>query len=646
MTGFRRAILLILAVLLPGLLGLIAESAGAAEYIDSYRSEIAIARNGQVTVTEIISVNAEGRDIRHGIFRDFPLYMVDDKGRRQKVGVELLSVLRDGEEEAFHTESVTGGTRIYMGSAETLLDPGRHTYELTYRTDRQIRFFDDHDEFYWNVTGNGWLFRIREVTAVVTLPDGVRASNTAFFTGPEGANGKDARSFGGVTSPGFVTTRTLGAHEGLTIVVAMPKGSIDPPSADQARAYLLRDNINLIIGGSGLILVALYYLWFWRRVGRDPARGTVVPRWDAPDGLSPALVNYIDNKGFSGAGWDALSASFIDLAVKGHVTLEDLENRITVRRTDKAAGKLPTGQAALLSQLGGEGDELIIDKENGERVQKVAAHFRSAIEKEHRGKYYRGNIGPIIGGVVLSLLVIAALLGFGDFDADLAGFLIGPVFFGVFFGSMAVRLGKRAGASRSLFRRILSVLIFAAIALVGLAVLGGFVLVLLVEAVDNGQWPVFAALAGIVLVNAVFFFLMGAPTPLGAKLMDGIEGLRLYLTVAEKDRLNMAGAPKMSPQHFETLLPYAVALGVEKPWSETFETWLSTAAAGASTYQPGWYHGGSFGNFGGSIGGFSSSMASTIASTIPAPKSSSSSGFSSSGGFSGGGGGGGGGGGW
>jgi Predicted membrane protein (DUF2207) len=648
-TGLRRAILLTLALLLPVLLGFAAGAARAAEYIDSYRSEIDLARDGQVTVTEIITVNAEGRDIRRGIFRDFPLYMVDGDGRRQKVGFEVLSVLRDGEEEAWHTEAVTGGMRVYMGSAETLLDPGRHTYELTYRTDRQIRFFEDHDEFYWNVTGNGWLFRIREATAVVTLPDGVRATDTGFFTGAQGSTARDARRFGGMTSPGFVTTRPLGAGEGLTIVIAMPKGSIQPPSADQARDYFLRDNINLIIGGIGLVLVTLYYVWFWRRVGRDPARGVVVPRWDPPDGLSPALVNYVDNKGFSGAGWEALSASLIDLAVKGYVILDDLKSGITVRRTGKTAAKLPTGQAALLSELGGEGDELIIDKDNGERVQKVAAAFRSSIEKEHRGKYYKGNIGPIIGGVALSIAVILVLLGFGDFDPDLAGFLIGPVFFGVFFGSMAVRFGKRASSGRSLAGRIFSIIVLAFIGLVGLTVLGGLAVALVAEAFDNGQWPVFAALAGIVLVNAVFFFLMDAPTPLGAKLMDGVEGLRLYLTVAETDRMNMAGAPAMSPQHFEKLLPYAVALGVEKPWSETFETWLAQAvsAAEAGAYQPGWYHGGSIGNFGGAIGGFSSSMASTIASTIPAPKtSSSSSGFSSGGGFSGGGGGGGGGGGW
>src|SRR5690606_4449536 len=128
------------------------------------------------------------------------------------------------------------------------------------------------------------------------------------------------------------------------------------------------------------------------------------------------------------------------------------------------------------------------------------------------------------------------------------------------------------------------------------------------------------------------------------------EGLRQYLTLAEKDRINMAGAPEMSPRHYETLLPYAVALGVEKPWSQTFDRWLLTAAAaGAATaYQPAWYHGEGFssGRFSDRLGGFAGSRAGTMRSSLPDPPKSSSSGFSSGGGSSGGGGGGGGGGGW
>lgn len=638
--------LLVLLLTLQGLMLGMGGAARAAEYIAAFRSEIQLSREGNVTVTEIITVNAEGKDIRRGIFRDFPLYMVDAKGKRQKVGFEVLTVTRDGRPENWRTESVSGGVRIYLGSAETQLDRGLHTYELTYRTDRQIRYQESYDEFYWNVTGNGWMFRIDQASAVVQLPVGVKALNTTFFTGAEGSTGKDARRTGSDTAPGFVTVRPLSPNEGLTIAIAMPKGSILPPSDAQQRGWFWRDNINFIIGIPGLGLVTLYYFWFWRRVGRDPPRGIVVPRWHPPEGLSPALVNYVDNKGFSGEGWDALSASFIDLAVGGYVALEDLKTRIVVRRTEKPApANLPVGQSVLLQQLGGKGDAFVIDKANGTKVQSVAKLFRSAIEREHRGRYYKGNVGYIVGGVLLSIVVLVTLLVLGDFDPDNVGFLIPPVLFGVIWGGVALRVGKSLYRKRSILARIGAVLVFAVVGFIGLIAAGAFFIGVM-EALDSADWPVFAVVGGVTLINAIFFFLMGAPTPLGAKLMDEVEGLRTYLTLAEQDRMNMADAPEMSPRHFETLLPYAVALGVEKPWSRTFEIWLATAAAGAAaaSYHPGWYSGDSFGSFGENIGGFSSSMASTIASTIPQPVASSSSGFS--GGSSGGGGGGGGGGGW
>ena len=624
--------------------------AAAAEVILSYHSDIQVAADGELTVAETITVNAEGRDIRRGIFRDFPLTMEDDEGRTVRVGFDVLSVTRDGEPENWRTESITGGIRIYTGSEDVFLDRGEHTYVITYRTDRQIRYFDDHDELYWNVTGNGWSFRIEQASARVTLPEGARITDTVAYTGPRGAADTDVTMRVRDNSAVFATTRPLAPNEGLTIVVGIEKGVIAPPSADDLRSWWFRDNINAILGFGGLALVALYYARNWLRVGRDPAGGIVVPRWDPPEGLSPALVNYVDNKGFSGAGWTALSASALDLAVKGYVTLDDLKNSIIIRRTDKIPAKpLPAGQAALLKDIGGPGEELVIDKENGTRVQTVGSNFRAAIEKEHRGRYYRSNAGYVTGGVVLSLVVLGALLLFGNVEPDLLFILAVPVFFAAVFGRVAVKIGRGLRRGGSLLSKIVSIVLVGVFGFIAISVISGVLLVALTEFTADTHWPALVAVGGIVLINVIFFFLMGAPTPLGRRRMDEIEGLRIYLTLAEKDRMNMRGAPEMSPQHFETLLPYAVALGVEKPWSRTFETWLATAAAGAAaaSYAPTWYSGDSATGFGDRIGGFSSSMASTIASTIPAPAaSSSSSGFSSGGGFSGGGGGGGGGGGW
>ncbi|MDX0884280.1 DUF2207 domain-containing protein [Sinorhizobium medicae] len=624
-------------------------AAAAEEFISAYHSVIGVAKDGTLTVTETITANVEGNQIRRGIYRDFPLTFVDERDRRSKVDFKLLSVERDGDDEDYRTESINGGIRIYTGNADVLLPHGEHTFQITYETSRQIRFFDDHDELYWNVTGTEWAFPIEEATATVTLPDGVKAKALDVFTGGYGATEKDARAVEEGDEIFFATTRRLRPQEGLTVAIKLPKGSIERPTPSQENIWWLRDHAALVIAGAGLLFVTLYYGRAWIRVGRDPTRGVMVPRWDPPEGVSPALVNYIDNKGFSGGGWTALSAAALNLAVRGHVVLEDLKNAIIITATGKTGEKLPTGEAALMRAVEAADGKLTIDRENGKRIQAAGSGFRSAMEREHRGKYYRANKSYVVVGIVLSAATLAALLIFGGLSEDSIPFVIVPVFLAVFIAAFAVSVGKSFRRSSSVRRRILSIVVLA---FMGFVLFTEFssILAALFSASDPADLPLFFAIGGIVLVNGLFYFLMGAPTPLGTRMMDGIDGLRQYLTLAEKDRLNMQSAPEMSPGHFETLLPYAVALGVEKPWSETFERWLLAASAGAAAaaYQPSWYHGDSFGpgSFTDTIGGLAGSMTDKITSSLPPPARSSSSGFSSGGGFSGGGGGGGGGGGW
>ena len=616
--------------------------AAAEEFISSYHSVVDVAKSGQLTVTETITARAESNRIKRGIFRDFPLYALDGNGNRTKVGFDVLSVERDGSKEDWRTESIDGGIRIYTGHADRLLPVGDHIFQITYTTDRQIRYFDGYDELSWNVTGNGWQFPMREISATVSLPQGVAPTGTAVFTGRLGAKGKDARALTEGNEVFFASTRPFYQGEGMTIAVKLPKGAVDAPSASQERSWWLQDHLGLLISGIGLLVVLAYYYKAWASVGRDPAEGLIVPRWDPPEGVSPALINYIDNRGFSGEGWTAISATMLELAVKSYVVLEDLKKSIVIRRTDKKIeDSLPVGQRTLLSSIGAPGDSLTINKTNGVKVQKAGDDFRAGIEKEHRGKYYRSNFAYIVGGLMLSITIILATLFTGNFDENEIGGMIALVFTSVFLAVGATIFGKMRKSAKSLMSRIGSIFVMAVAGFAAFTTIASLLATLFLDhTYDNGSLAV-GAIGLIVLINMLFLFLMGAPTPLGRKLMDGIEGLRLYLTVAEKDRMNMQGAPQMSPQHFEKLLPYAVALGVEKPWSQAFETWLATAKAGE--YSPGWYSG-NYSNFSGRIGGFSSSMASTIASTIPAPVSSSSSSFSGGGGSSGSGGGGGGGG--
>ena len=626
-----------------------AASALAAEEIRNFHALIDVGADGTLTVTETLTVNAERRQISRGIFRDIPLRYEDETGRVREVRLDVKSVMRDGRSEPYTVERSSGVLRIRIGDANVLLQPGTHTYEIIYDTTRQIRYFDDHDELYWNVTGNGWDFPILKSSAEIRLPAGAAADDVTYFTGRYGSTEQAARAQRVDNGNRILveTTRVLGRREGLTAVVSIPKGVVAPLSEAEKRADWWRDNLGWIVGAGGLALVLGFYLWAWNRVGRDPPRDVVVPRWTPPDDTSPALANYIEKRGFRGMGWDAFSASMIDLAVKGHLELEQPKKTMTIRRKGNGIPKeIGIGQQAILRALPKDGDTLTVNKSNGETVQTVGRAFRQAMETEHRNKFYRANPIYLVGGTFMSVIVFVFIIAFGGLSPETIGAAFGMIIPSVVIAIAAVNIGRRFRAASSLGARILAVAAAAFAGFIALNIMAGILGMLTQFTFDP---RVLAAIAGLVITNIVFFFIMGAPTPIGQKRSAEIAGLKQYLTLAEKDRMNMQGAPEMSPQHFETLLPYAVALGVEKPWSRTFDAWLATAlAAGTVAYAgPSWYHGSDFssGKIGSSLGNMTSSLSNSFTASLPTP-SSSSSGFSSSGGFSGGGGGGGGGGGW
>ena len=153
-----------------------AASAMADERILDYQSDIEVFVDGSMQVTETIRVRAEQKEIKRGIYRDFPTDYKDRFGNRYRVGFEVVEAKRDGHREDWHTKDQGNGVRVYLGDKNVYLDKGAYTYAITYRTNRQLGFFDDHDELYWNVTGNHWSFPIDAVSVRVTLPEGLRSS--------------------------------------------------------------------------------------------------------------------------------------------------------------------------------------------------------------------------------------------------------------------------------------------------------------------------------------------------------------------------------------------------------------------------------------------------------------------------------------
>ena len=213
----------------------LAGPARADERILSWHSHIVVEKSGDLRVTETIVIRAEGDKIKRGIYLDIPL-LLDDRFKplRRTLGLpitkpfEVVSVKRDGKKENYRTEKIgQGGIRIRIGRAEVFLDPGSYTYEITYRTGRQLYFEKNRDALYWNVHGTEWGFPADKVGATVVLPEGIKGTKVWGYTGKRGAMGEDYRAELTETGATIEATRPFRARENLTVMLEWPPGLLD-----------------------------------------------------------------------------------------------------------------------------------------------------------------------------------------------------------------------------------------------------------------------------------------------------------------------------------------------------------------------------------------------------------------------------------
>jgi len=636
-----------------------AKTAFAAELIHSFDSTVRVAKDGELTVTEAIRVQADGREIRHGIYRDFPLTFKGADGKVREVDFKLLGVERDGKPERYSTTRQHGVIRIYAGSKNLDVPRGEHTYVFRYRTGRQIRWFDGRPELNWNVTGNFWRFPIFQVNYSLELADGARPLRWTAYTGPLGARGGSWRATTDTSGALMVaTTRSLAPGEGLTVVAELPTEAVDPPSESQLLWYRLKDNRAWIFAGLGLLVVLGYYFVAWEMVGRDPKGGAIIPLFHPPPNISPALANYIHNWGLGRDKWRAFTAAALSLAERGLLRFDDSSGTLTLKAIGKEVpARLPVGERAVLDWVNGQGGLAIISDDHGESIGKVGDNFTKTIERENRNRFFRRNLGYVIAGLAMTAAVIGGVLAFGGLqDQDLT--VLGSfAFFGFIVGMFLVHLLQMLFSGLSLnglIRGAMSIVFLAIFISIANSLLKEWSPKALIDGlpafwafVENYPFS-FALVGGFAMVNGLFVYLLRAPTALGRPVMDQLDGLRLYLQTAESDRLNL-NAPEITAERFEALLPYAVALDVEKPWSDAFASALRRAhpddSDPMSHYRSGWSSGSwSSSNFSSSVSSSIAGVSSALASAVPV--SSGSSGFTGGGGGSGGGGGGGGGGGW
>jgi len=626
-----RRLLLALALLLAG-----AAPAGAAERILDFVAEIGLAADGALTVTETITVQAVGDAIRHGIYRDIPTTRPDALGIRRRVDFAVLAVTRNGAPATHRVKRIADGERIHISDPRVVLPPGVYRFTITYRIQPRLRVLEDADELYWNVTGNFWTFPIDQASARVTLPPGAGILRVDAYTGPAGARGRAVRArFQPDTVAEFQTTAPLGAAEGLTIAVAFPKGIVASPEKAEGGRGILQENAPVLIALAGVVVVAVYFLVVWRRVGRDPRPNPIIPRFEPPDGLPPATLGYLYRRRYDMA---LFAATLTNLAVRRQLHISVAKGRYRLSRSGTAApdaGLAPL-DAAVTARLFAGGPELDLSQGRVKAVKEANALLRRGLRKQAQPAWIRNNTWWLVGGIAILAVAVAT--------AEVILFLRGTEAIGasVVLAAIVATLPKALRAVvRGLRQRRsgLASWIVLAVTCLGPAIPLIFAVPVARALAEEGpeSLAVGVLAAAGALLCVVASTALQATTPEGARLRDEAAGLRMFLTIGERERLEALYPPNITPTVFERFLPYAIALDCQNEWAAIF-----AATVEAAGYQSdGWSSSDSDSSSPSTVADFAGPSLASAAADAAGSDSSGSDGGGSSGGGDGGGGGGG-----
>ena len=550
--------------------------------ITKFHADITVNEDASLLIKETILVKFH--ESRHGIYREIPFKYTDERGNTIKTPFHVESVTDHGGTGRKYRVTKKGNIiNIRIGDPRQYVE-GFQTYVITYKVENALLFFDDHDELYWNVTGNYWWSPIQEASAQVSLAGKEQSRNlwASCYTGAFGSRASLCRYEASRNIAEFSSSKGLSPREGLTIAFGWDKGLISQPSSYKKFLWMIDMRENWIFLPPFFALAFMVYLW--RTRGRDPrVREAVTVTYEPPQYNNVPLT-----AGEVGALIDEkldsrdITSSIIGLAVKGYIRIEE----------QKTEGLIFDSTDYYLWKVKGPDDTL------------------SPFEKLLMSKIFTGAFpGRMVSDMKNKFYADLKLIK-NTLYAELTSkryFLVSP------------ENVRKVYSTAGIVIAVISAVIFAVL--------------------TSSPKSVFAGLLTGLPVLA-FARAMPAKTKAGAAAYMDIMGFQEFMNRAEKDRLERMGDKDL----FSRFLPYAIALDVVDNWARAFEgiyqespPWY-VSHTGLRTFSP--HH------FSRSISSATSGLAAAMFSAPRGSGVSGGGGGFGGGGFSGGGFGGGGGGSW
>src|SRR5580700_10527157 len=494
------------ALLLATILTFAAPAAAKSWRISNFQGTITVNDDGSALVKETITLVFV--DQWHGIHRTIPIEYPGPDGTNYQLFIDIKSITDENGAKLKYDSSSSGAARdlkIYIPNA---VDATR-TVDIAYRVRNATRFFDQYDEFYWNVTGNDWPVPIDRATASIHLPDSASGSLRAqAFTGVYGSTERDATAKVEGSNAEFATNNPLPMRGGMTIDVYIPKGILKEPGGLTKLFWFIGSNPVVFLP---LVTLAVMFILWWY-AGRDPDPGmSVAPMYEPPAGISPAEAGTLLDDRIHPRD---ITSTIVDLAVRGFIKIEETDDKgllfhhkdyifHQLQKRQDWSGLAPHERVMMENIFIGDAPDTRLSGLKNRfytSVPVVRADIMSALKQ--KGIYAldpESANGYSLGAAVCILIPFALLQWLGWVD---------------FFSSVPTA--------------IVSVLIAAVI------------------------WFLFARV-------------MTAKTLKGSRIHTAVLGFQEFMNRVDGERLKT-----MPPNTFEKFLPYAMALGVEHHWAQAF----------------------------------------------------------------------------
>ncbi len=404
------------------------------EHIKSFNSDILINKDGRIDVKETI-VYDFGQIQKHGIYRDIPFIRANQEGKKYKLEFNNFSVQdENGKGYRFTTSSIDEKIiRLKIGDPDRLIS-GVYNYIITYTVEGALTYFSDHDELYWNITGNEWTVPIVQASALIRLPEVLESSNVrlACYTGYIGDNLTLCNKDYELGQIKISNQENLSSSQGLTIVVGFPKNIVAVLEAKEFVSFWdtwMGTIVILLLALLGLfwyVGLPFYVIYKWFKYGRDPKStvGVTTAWFDPPktqDGKRFLTPGEVGTLGDETVDMKDISATIVDLARRGYLIIDERKKGdfYLVKKKNIDNSLLKYEKSIITEFLGSKKEIRIKDQELSAEVAQIKNEMYEQVVEDKlfdknpqttRTKYY------VLAGIALFtsnffLAIVAFLFG-------------------------------------------------------------------------------------------------------------------------------------------------------------------------------------------------------------------------------------------